>query len=171
MCCWKHPASGLEVHLSWEGARTAHRCQVRDLLPFASITVMQFAGFGVDAVPDTQVCSKLPTKCILHVPCLSSKPEALAASFSRCSLQSGASCFSRCCCWVQLYTLPHLLSLAVALHYCALKSSPFHRLMVKPMSSLPLASVVAGLEGYVVKFNLLQKGLPWQDGRKLCLSL
>lgn len=37
------------------------------------------------------------------------------------------------------------------------QSSLFHRLMVKPMSSLPLASVVAELEGYFVKFNLLQR--------------
>lgn len=41
------------------------------------------------------------------------------------------------------------------------QSSPFHRPMVKPMSSLPSASLVAEVEGYFVKFNLLQK----EDGR------
>lgn len=55
------------MDLSWEEARRAQRCQLRDLLPFASVHVLQFAGFGGDAVPDTQVRSKLPTASAFHL--------------------------------------------------------------------------------------------------------
>lgn len=117
---------------------------------------MQFAGFGVDAVPDTQVCSKLPTKCILLVPLLPPSQKHWLYPFHTVpySLEllasAGAAAGFSC--------TPCLISfLSCSSPFVCSQSSPFHRLLVKPMSSLPLASVVAELEGYFVKFNVLQR--------------
>lgn len=100
------------------------------------------------------------SQCILLVPFPSLKPGALAASFSHFPT-------------VWSFLLQQELLLGPAVHsalslFCSCRSpfvrsqsSPFHRPMVKPMSSLPSASLVAEVEGYFVKFNLLQK----EDGR------
>lgn len=145
--------------MSWERARAAHRCQVRDLLPSASLTVLQFAGFGGDAVPNTQLCSKLPT---VHFACPLSFPQARSIGCILFTL------FPAVWSWLQQGLLPGPAVHSALCPFCSCsspfvcsQSSPFHMLMVKPMSSLPSASVVAGIEGYFVQFNLLQR----EDGR------